>query len=199
MSESASDAPAGTGRAGTQQPGTVRTSRVFTTAEASRAELRAIRQLCLQAFSGDFSDEDWANAQGGWHVVVSIDGERLAHAAVVPRILHAAGRPLRVGYVEAVGTMPGHEGAGLGSLAMAEIETLLNQEFEMGALSTGSHEFYARLGWERWRGPTFVRDGASLTRSADDDDGVMVLRYGPSRDVDLSAPLACEGRAGEDW
>ena len=29
--------------------------------------------------------------------------------------------------------------------------------------------------------------------------GVMVLRFGPSAGVELTAGLACEARAGDDW
>lgn len=173
--------------------------RVFPTADASEADLIEIRRLLDRAFDGDFSAEDWQHSLGGWHVVVADGDVALAHAAVVPRTLQVADRPLRAGYVEAVGTVPGRRRAGLGSLAMTEVSTVLHSDFEMGALSTGAHGFYERLGWERWRGPTFVRHGTELIRTEDDDDGVMVLRFGASKDIDLTAPLACEERPGDDW
>lgn len=173
--------------------------RVFATADASETDLTETRQLLDQAFAGNFSAEDWEHALGGWHVVVVDGGLAVAHAAVVARALHVADRPLRTGYVEAVGTLPRQQRAGLGSLAMAEISTLLHDEFEMGALSTGAQGFYERHGWERWLGPTFVRDGSVVTRTEDDDDDIMVLRFGASQDVDLSAPLSCENRSGDDW
>lgn len=172
---------------------------VFTTAEATETALHEIRRLLDRAFDGDFSAEDWQHTIGGWHVVVSDGGVALAHAAVVPRALQVAGRPLHTGYVEAVGTVPGQQRAGLGSLAMAEVTALLHTEFEMGALSTGAPGFYARFGWEQWRGLTFVRHGSELIRTEDDDDGIMVLRFGASTDVDLAASLSCEERPGDDW
>jgi hypothetical protein len=55
------------------------------------------------------------------------------------------------------------------------------------------------MGWERWRGPTYVRRGPDLVRSADEDDGVMVLRQGPSQALDLTDAISCPGRAGDDW
>ena len=82
---------------------------------------------------------------------------------------------------------------------MAEVAALLAQEFEMGALSTGVHEFYEGLGWERWRGPTSVRRGTDTVRTEDEDDGVMVMRFGASAGVDLTAPISCDGRRGDDW
>lgn len=82
---------------------------------------------------------------------------------------------------------------------MAEIATVVRRELEMGALSTGAHQFYERLGWERWRGPTFARHGRTATRTEEDDDTIMVLRFGASATVGLTAPLSCEGRCGDDW
>ena len=70
---------------------------------------------------------------------------------------------------------------------------------DLGALSTGSPGFYGRLGWERWRGPTYVRRGDDLVRTPDEDAGIMVLRFGPSAGVDLAAPISSEARAGDDW
>ena len=177
------------------------TIRVFSTADALETDFIAIRRLLDRAFDGDFSAQDWEHALGGWHVVVVVAdaGVALAHAAVVPRTLRVADRSMRAGYVEAVGTLPERQRGGLGSLAMAEVSTLLHNEFEIGALSTGAHEFYARFGWERWQGPTFVRRGSDLARTEDDDDGVMVLRFGASRDIDLTAQLSCEERPGDDW
>ena len=83
----------------------------------------------------------------------------MAHAAVVERVLEVGGRAVRAGYVEGVATTPTRQGEGLGSLVMQRVGQLLEAEFEVGALSTGRHAFYERLGWERWRGPTFVRHG----------------------------------------
>jgi aminoglycoside 2'-N-acetyltransferase I len=177
----------------------VPTVRRFATNEASRSLLAEIRRLLVEAFEGDFSDEDWENMLGGWHVVVEDGDAVVSHAAVVPRVLEVAARPLRTGYVEGVATAAGRRREGLGTLAMAEITELVRREFEMGALSTGEHRFYERLGWERWRGPTFARRGSTVIRTEEDDDGLMVLRFGPSKDVELTASLSCESRPGDDW
>lgn len=171
----------------------------FTTAEASAARLAEIRALLLAAFGSDFSDDDWEHALGGWHVVVTEGGSLLSHAAVVPRLLEAGGRRLRAGYVEAVATHPARRREGLGSRAMAELSRVLAGTFELGALATGAHEFYRRLGWERWRGPTYVRDGARLVRSPAEDGGIMVLRFGATEGLDLTGPIVCETRRGDAW
>jgi hypothetical protein len=75
----------------------------------------------------------------------------------------------------------------------------VRRDFEMGALATGEHDFYARLGWEPWRGFTYVRRGDELRRSPEEDDAIMVLRFGSSADVDLTAAIACPARRGDDW
>lgn len=173
--------------------------RLFTTAAASGDVLLEIRRLLVRAFEGDFSDEDWEHALGGWHVVVADGGAILSHAAVVPRVLEVADGSLHAGYVEGVATAPGRRREGLGALAMTEAAERLRREFAMGALSTGVHDFYERLGWERWRGPTFVRHGSEAIRTEEEDDGVMVLRFGPSEGIDLAGSLSCEGRRGDDW
>ena len=173
--------------------------RRFDTADATDERLAAIRQLLDRAFAGDFSDDDWEHTLGGTHVVAEHGDEVIAHAAVVRRTIHAAGRSFDAGYVEGVATEPGRQGQGFGGRVMAEVGEIVRNEFELGTLSTSRHRFYERLGWERWRGQTSVRRGTSVVRTPDEDDGVMVLRIGPSRDLDLGTEITCEARRGDDW
>jgi aminoglycoside 2'-N-acetyltransferase I len=178
---------------------TVIALRVLTTAAAGGALLAELRSLLHRSFDDGFTEDDWRHALGGRHVVVVDGSDVVAHAALVHRVLQADGRPLRTGYVEAVATAPDRRHEGLASLTMAEVARLLHRDFELGALSTGTHELYERLGWERWRGPTFVRRRGGVVRTPDEDDGVMVLRFGASADLDLGLPLSCEERPGDDW
>lgn len=123
----------------------------------------------------------------------------LSHAAVVPRTHEIDGRPLRSGYVEGVATAPDRRGEGLGSWTMSQLMDELRSRFVLGALSTDCQPFYERLGWERWQGPTFLREGITLGRTPEDDDGIMVLRFGSRRDLDLRAARTCSARTGDDW
>jgi aminoglycoside 2'-N-acetyltransferase I len=173
--------------------------RCFNPGAASDDLLVEVRGLLEQAFAGDFSPADWEHALGGWHVVAADGGRIVAHAAVVPRILEVEGRAWHAGYVEAVVTVTERQREGLGSAVMTEVGELLRREFELAALATGRHPFYERLGWERWQGPTFVRRDESRVRTEADDDAVMVLRFGPSMGVDLTAPISCEARSGDHW
>lgn len=161
--------------------------------------LSQVRRLVFAAFGGAFSEYDWEHTFGGWHVVASEAGVPVSHAAVVVRTLEVGDRSLRSGYVEGVATDPVVQGQGLGSAVMAKAAELVRPEFEMGALSTAVTSFYTPLGWEVWRGPTYVRHGLELVRSENDDGGVMVLRFGPSASVDLTSSIACETRDGDDW
>jgi aminoglycoside 2'-N-acetyltransferase I len=172
--------------------------RTFETRAASTELLAEIRRL-LDAVFDDFTDDDWEHALGGVHAIAVADGAVVAHASVVARELEVAGRPLHTGYVEGVGTAAACRHQGLGSLVMSEIGAVIRAEYELGALGTGAFAFYARLGWERWRGPTSVRRGAETVRTAQDDGAIMVLRFGPSRDLDLDAPISCAARRGDDW
>lgn len=171
----------------------------FSTARASPERLRAVRELLDDAFGGDFAEEDWEHTLGGWHVAITQGRSVVSHAAVVPRRLEIGERAVRAGYVEGVATAPGAQRSGLGSRVMTRLAAIVRAEFELGALSTDRHRFYGRLGWERWQGPSFVRRADEVVRTPDEDDGIMVLRFGPSRDVDLAAAIVCEARTGDDW
>jgi aminoglycoside 2'-N-acetyltransferase I len=168
--------------------------------ELSAADRRALRALLDDAFAGDFSDDDWDHAFGGWHALVREADRIAAHASVVPRRLHVSGRALRAGYVEAVAVSPPRQRSGLGTAVMARIGERIQAEFELGALSSGEWRFYERLGWARWTGPSSVLlpDGR-MRRTPEDDDGIMVLRCAATRDIDLAASIVCEARRGDSW
>jgi aminoglycoside 2'-N-acetyltransferase I len=166
------------------------------------SEIRAIRELLWAAFgSGDeaFTDDDWQHATGGLHFVLELDGKILAHASVVDRELHLGGRPVRAGYVEAVATDPDRQGRGLGTWVMRDVTSYIQERFELGALGTGSHHFYERLGWRRWRGPTLVRTGTGTHRTPGEDGDILVLPTPSSPSLDLTVAISCEWRPGDVW
>ncbi len=166
-------------------------------------EVAAIRVVLDAAFWDDederFTDHDWDHALGGLHVVLDVEGEIVAHAAVVERALEIAGDPVRTGYVEAVATAPAHQGRGHGTRVMGEIDAHIRDRFELGALGTGEHGFYARLGWETWAGPASVRTTSGEVRTPDEEGFIMVLRTPTSPPFDLSAAISCEWRPGDVW
>jgi aminoglycoside 2'-N-acetyltransferase I len=166
-------------------------------------ETAALRALLDEAFgTGEddrFGEDDWLHALGGTHFVLDVDGEIVAHASVVERALQVAGGPLRTGYVEAVATARSRQRTGLGTAVMRDVGSYIAERFELGALGTGSHAFYERLGWEIWRGPAFVRTSDGERRTPDEEGYIMVLRTPSTPALDLAAPISCEWRPGDVW
>jgi aminoglycoside 2'-N-acetyltransferase I len=166
--------------------------------ELGDAEIDALRQLMDIAFDGDFDDHDWDHALGGLHAVLTVDGLVAAHAAVVPRVLYIGDAAVPTGYVEAVATHPSMQGRGFGTQVMRAIVPEI-ERIGFGALATGSSSFYERLGWRRWRGPTYVIGRRGWHRSPDEDDAIMVLTVPGGPSPAGTEPIACENRPGDAW
>jgi aminoglycoside 2'-N-acetyltransferase I len=164
-----------------------------------RELLAAVREMTFAAFTGRFDEHDWEHTQRGVRVVALADGVPVAAGAVVPRTLLVGEREVRSGYVEGVATAPDRQGSGLGTAVMHAVGKVVRDRYELGALSTSAHAFYEGLGWERWQGPTYVRDRETVVRTEDEDAGIMVLRFDGSPSVDLTQALTCEARPGDDW
>jgi aminoglycoside 2'-N-acetyltransferase I len=176
--------------------------RTLPTADLTPTEMLAIRELLENAFAGEdetFTAADWEHTLHGVHAVAEVDGRIVAQAAVVRRLLEADGRLLSTGYVEGVATAPELQGRGYGSAIMHAVDEVIRRGFELGALSTGLHAFYARLGWERWQGQTGVRTQTGLVLTPDDDDGIMILRTPSTPKLDRAATLTCDWREGDVW
>lgn len=177
--------------------------RVVPSDELTDVEVARIRAMLDVAFGDDpeeaFTDEDWEHALGGRHFIIEVDGEVVAHAAVAPRELHVEGRPIQTGYVEAVATDPRRQGAGFGTAVMRAAGDHIRAWYELGALGTGLHHFYERLGWRTWQGPTSVRTAGGERPTPEDDGHVMVLTTGATEGIDPTAPISCEWRRGDVW
>ncbi len=166
------------------------------------AELVAIRSLLDAAFGAGqdaFSKDDWAHSIGGLHFVLDVDGEIVSHASVVAREIHLGDRPLRTGYVEAVATAPGRERRGFGTVVMEAVADHVRDAYELGALGTGRHHFYERLGWRTWAGRAFVRTPGGPRRTPDDEGYILVLRTPTSPPFGLDEPITCDWRPGDVW
>lgn len=165
-------------------------------------ELDALRTLFDAAWLDDderFTDEDWDHTFGGIHFVIEEDGLIVSHASVIERELRAGDHRLATGYVEAVATLPSHQRHGLGSAVMREAGACIDRTFQLGALGTGVHAFYERLGWIAWTGPTAVRTDTGLIPTPDEDGFVLVRLTPATPHLDLSATISCEWRPGDVW
>lgn len=164
---------------------------------ADLAELLDLLQACWP--EGDFTADDAAHAMGGLHWLAEVRGRIVGHASVVPRTLEVDGVPMSTGYVEAVATHPDCRRRGVASRLMALASRHIAETFELGALSTDIHPVYERVGWERWRGPTYVRTPAGPMRTPDEDEGIMILRTRRTPSLAGTEALSCEWRAGDAW
>jgi aminoglycoside 2'-N-acetyltransferase I len=179
----------------------VTTLRVVTSADLSAAEWSTLTDLCVAAFNEPW-DTYWEDIGPGVHVLAE-DPQRgiVAHAAIVDRLLYPGDATLKAGYVEAVAVWPDLQRTGLGTKVMGVIDRMIDERYELGALGTGRHSFYARLGWVVWQGPTWIRNrDGSLERSPSEDGGIMV-RITPQTppQLDLTLPIAVDWRPGEVW
>lgn len=175
------------------------------TAQLSRAELGAVRELMDEAFrghpDGDFTDADWDHTVGGMHAM-AWEGERLVgHAAVVQRRLLNGGRALRTGYVEGVAVSADRRGRGYGAAVMAEAERLVRGAYQLGALGAAEDAigFYTARGWRAWPGPTCALTPDRGVRRTRDEDGFIHVLPVPGTPLDLDAPLICDWRDGDVW
>jgi aminoglycoside 2'-N-acetyltransferase I len=158
----------------------------------------ALRALMKDAFGPRFSDEDWQHTFGGWRILVIAGDDVIGHAAVVPRSIRIDGRECRAGYVEGVAIASTRQGQGIGRAVMADVAGVLAAQFELGVLSTSRQVFYARQGWQRWEGPSWVLEGDTRRRTPEEDAGLMVLLPAETP-IDVRTDIECESRPGDDW
>jgi aminoglycoside 2'-N-acetyltransferase I len=173
------------------------------TYELDRSSLAAIRQLCVESFSGGapeyFDGDDWDHALGGIHAIAREGDTIVGHASVVQRRLLHGGRALRTGYVEAVAVRPDRQRRGIGATVMRAIAPVIERGYEIGALAAGpdAGRLYMALGWQQWRGTTGVLTPEGIERTPDDDDGIYVLPLAAT--LDLDGDLVCDWRDGDVW
>jgi aminoglycoside 2'-N-acetyltransferase I len=176
--------------------------RVVLSAGLSTDEWTTLTDLCVAAFDEPW-DDYWENIGPGVHVLAEEPGRGIvAHAAIVDRPLYPGELTLSAGYVEAVAVWPDLQRSGLGSRVMDVIDRMLDEGYELGALGTGHHDFYRRLGWVVWRGPTSIRGRDGTLKRSPDEDGDIMVRLTPATPpgLDLSLPIAVDWRpGGEVW
>jgi aminoglycoside 2'-N-acetyltransferase I len=177
----------------------VHTARLIHTADLDGETLHSAHQLLIDAFGGDFSEDDWEHTLGGMHALICDHGALIAHAAVVLRRLLYRGAPLRTGYVEGVAVREDWREQGLGTALMDGAEQVIRGAYQLGALSPSepARRLYLNRGWIPWKGPTSVLSPAGPTRTPDDDGTVFVLPVDVK--LDPTADLACDWRSGDVW
>lgn len=174
------------------------TAQTARTDDLDLAALRELRAFLEAAFDGGFGDDDWAHALGGTHVLLRDARGLAAHGSVVPRQVEHRGRTLRTGYVEAVAVRSGLRRGGLGGLVSAELESVLDDRYELGALSAtdeGAPLCRAR-GWQPWPGAVRAHGPAGPVDLPDEQDATFV-RPSPAVPLDPAHPLVFDWREGD--
>ena len=160
----------------------------------------AIVDLCVLAHQ----EEDFKNLfsyvpSGGWHFLAFQGGDLVSHAMVTTRWLQPEGEPLlKTAYIDAVATLPAAQGRGYGSTLMRHLARRIDEEYIIGCLETDRVEFYARLGWEVWRGPLAGRSEQGLIPTPG-QQGIMVLRLSQTPALDLDSTLTIECQDERIW
>ena len=158
----------------------------------------SIRDLLDLAYEGDFSSEDWEHTFGGKHFIGFLENTIIAHGAVVPRPMTINGKNLTVGYVEAIAVLPSQWRHGFGTQLVKEVTQFCQNNYEISMLSTDEKQFYEKLGWRQFLGESFVRNGESEVRTAEEDDGLMLLSRDHCGTSEIRRAI-CQPRIGDDW
>lgn len=161
--------------------------------EALNADTRAsIIHVCRTAHQkDDFIHLFSYIPSGGIHVLAYREHELVSHAVATTRWLQPEGLPLlRTAYIDAVATLPAYQGQGIASTLMRHLATVIS-DFEIACLETERMAFYARLGWEVWRGPLAGRRATELLPTPD-QKGIIILRLARTPPLDVERLLVIE-------
>jgi aminoglycoside 2'-N-acetyltransferase I len=164
--------------------------------ETTRA---AIIQVCIAAHQeDDFNNLFTYIPSGGRHFLAYRGTAIVSHAVVTSRWLQPEGLPLlRTAYVDAVATEPAYQGQGYGSAVMCQLAKEVD-DYTIACLETDKPGFYARLGWELWRGPLAGRSIQGLVPTPN-QTGIMILRLPHTPALDLDRGMTIECQTGRIW
>ncbi len=122
----------------------------------------------------------------------------VSHAVVTTRWLQPDDLLLlKTAYVDAVATHPQYQGQGIGSAVLRQLASAIADDYEIACLETKRVSFYARLGWQEWRGPLAGRRGTELIPTPD-QKGILILRLPRTPQLDLGSLLTIEYQ-GRIW
>jgi aminoglycoside 2'-N-acetyltransferase I len=174
--------------------------RIFKTEELDPVTRNAVIDLCVTAHQeDDFKNLFSYVPSGGLHVLAYQGGQLVSHAMVTTRWLQPEGQPLlKTAYIDAVATLPTHQGQGHGSTLMRRLAGAINDEYAIACLETDRETFYKRLGWETWRGALAGRSEQGLVPTPG-QTGVMILRLSRTPPLDLDSALTIEHQGGRIW
>jgi aminoglycoside 2'-N-acetyltransferase I len=166
--------------------------------DLSPAEYTEILALCTQAFRRDYAPflKTFPNPT---HILGRYRRKLVSHVLWITRWLQIGASPiLRTAYIEALATDLDHRNRGFASEVMRKVVEEI-QDFDIAALSTGSHGFYERLGWRIWEGPLYTRKEKDLIAMPEEQGCVMVFCLPKTPPCNLNDSLSIEWRELEPW
>jgi aminoglycoside 2'-N-acetyltransferase I len=172
----------------------------FRTEDLDEQLRAAIIDLCIESHQEqDFKNLFTYISSGGRHVLAYRDDRLVSHAVATTRGLQPEGQPiLKTAYIDAVSTLPAHQGQGYGSAVMQQLAKDIDSEYVIACLETDRESFYLRLGWETWRGTLAGRSAQGLVPTPD-QRGIMILRLSGTPALDLNSGLTIECQTGRIW
>lgn len=166
-------------------------------AALDRDTRRQVLTLCHTAYEEDLTHY-LADIGPGVHLLGWFNDALVSHVAIVPRSLEVEGLPmLHTAYVELVATDPPMQRRGFAS-ALLQRAVAESSSYDIAALSPSDDRFYARLGWEKWRGPLRVRTDAGTIDTPEEEIMIHRLPRTP-HELDVERAVSVEWRRGEIW
>jgi aminoglycoside 2'-N-acetyltransferase I len=172
--------------------------RVKAAQDLSKTEYAEIVALTSRAFKRDYTPymEMFPHPT---HLLGRYQGKIVTYVLWITRWLQIRNGPLlKTAYIEGMATDLQYRNRGFASQLMQRAVAEV-QDFDIAALSTGSHGFYERLGWRRWQGPLYARQEKELIAMPEERGCVMVYSLPGTPPLDFTAPLSVEWRAIEPW
>ena len=173
---------------------------VVTRQALTPARYREVVELCERAYAEDNDIADLMREfEDATHVLLIDVRDRLvSHALWIERWLIHGTRRVRSAYVELVATDPNCQGRGHASIVMRALSNAIGS-FDIGALSPSDPAFYARFGWQTWRGSLFEQRQNGEIVPSPAEEAVMVLQQAGRPQLNLDGPLTAPWRPGEIW
>ncbi len=153
-----------------------------------------------ESFGSRFSETDFEHAFGGIHVLGHLDGEIVAHAAAVPRLVQINDSPwIEIAYVEAVAVATNMRKFGVGRGVMKHLQLEIDKRWHFSMLSTGkSTDFYLKLGWSKWQGLSKTQTGGA-SHLDEEHGGLMFRGEFQNFDKTIGSIVTCQARPGDAW